>query len=186
VARPMNKELKKSIRDAKASGSSIDDICETFGLSRNTIFYHLRTEGSDGRMKYSAEQRLELARKSTDELREIAARSNRSFTALQRVANRERKKRREDAKTRAILEDRLDFFSSDELKLFGFTTVHRIEAEKVLETYGLVLRTPNHLVHPKSGKWQPLSLSQQEALLLDAEDFLRNSAGVLKTRWREK
>lgn len=185
MARPANKKLKKDIKAAKEAGASIEELCETFGLSRNTIFYHLRTD-QDGRMRYTDEQRRKLASLSSEELRVVAARTGRSLLALQRVASREKKRRREEARTRIILDDYLSFAEPSHLRLFGFDQSHLVLAERLLSTYGLALKAPNVLTHVPSGRWQELNLAEQESLLLDSGAFLRNEAPTLKERWREK
>lgn len=185
MARPINKKLKLQIKEARAAGATIEDLCEKFHLSRNTVFYHLRTD-QDGRMRYTDEQRRKLAGLTAEQLRLVAAKTGRSFLALSRVASREKKRRREEARTRIILQDFLDFTQESDLRLFGFSAVEVVLANKVLNPYGLVLQAPNILAHGASGKWQELSLDEQETLLRSAADFLRSHAPVIKTRWKDK
>lgn len=189
MARPKNEDLKTRIREARAAGSSIDALMTSFGLSRNTVFYHLREDVTrDGREKYTAEERARIALMTDEELEIEARRLGRSFVALQRVAYRERKHQREnhDVQARAKIELRgyVDFGMESELRLVGLSQDLLSLANKRLSVYRLRLTAPNRLETLDGRKFCLLRLGFQKALLVDTIETLKANAGRIKSSWR--
>lgn len=184
MARPRNNNLKKNIKDRKDAGATLEELCTEFGLSQNTIFYHLRTAGVDRRSRYTQEEKERLAKMTLPQLRQEATKTGKTFLALHRVVLRERRKRQNDLKARLILQDWFDFYNVEHLRFFGYTSKHVDFANKVLAKFGLALEAPNILKHPASGKWQPLVLQDQEDILVSPDAFIRDAAPRLKPNWR--
>jgi hypothetical protein len=188
MARKQDTELKTKIRALRASGKTIKWLMENFHLSRNTIFYHLReNKDVDGREHYTDLERLTFARMGSEELQEEALRRGVTFTALQRVAYRTRKKmgdrQTQTIQRRVNLRGYLDFGMESELIAFGLSHVELELARKRLSVFRLTLEAPNKIVAP-DGRYVALRLDFQIALIKDPVGVVRANAEKIKKAWR--
>jgi len=160
---------------------------EEFGIARNTIFYHLREEGKDGRFRYTKDERRRLLTASKEELAAFATRTGKSLLAVQRLVAREKQKtENHDSGQRTtflMLQGYFNFDDEAELHLFGFTLTDVVMARRVLRPFGLTVENRS-LLHPASGRFFLLTMEDQEELLHDAEAFLRRHAARIKEGWR--
>lgn len=200
MPRPSNTRLREEVREARLFAELADplrsksdihaEIAETFKIPLRSVWYYLRVDNADTRVRYTDAERHRLCAMTRKELKAYAEKCQISFDAIYTMVWRFKSQIKMDVEEQRAYERLcaargfMDFVRKQDLKVFGLPGDAFKEARKVVRTIpGLDLLGPNFLIHTFSKKFYPLSLSEQRAILTTPRQFLKQRAQHISSNW---
>jgi len=174
-------------------GLIIDALAREFGVTANTIRYHMKTPGSgDMRRRYSDEELSKVALFSPSERKDYATRCGITTKNLRDALFSWNRRQRlcvtplGNAATLGEVTARgyMNFSSRRDLAAVQLTLQDVRNARTAISSkYNLSLRAPNYIYHSKTRRYYALSLLEQIPFIKSPIKFLAERAAHIAANW---